>query len=115
MGTVTHCKCDTDLCTSASDNRPTLYVRRPGNDVEEIHNFTDDDAFLSEMSTFIDTASKGSSEIPVLSSFADGACGIFILPLGPCPADTIPCSAVRTYELTWAIRWASEKTSRSRT
>ncbi|AAW46906.1 hypothetical protein CNBM2420 [Cryptococcus deneoformans B-3501A] len=75
-------------------NRPTLYVRRPGNDVEEIHNFTDDDAFLSEMSTFIDTSSKGSSEIPVLSSFAD---------------------AVRTYELTWAIRWASEKTSRSRT
>ncbi|OCF59345.1 NAD binding dehydrogenase [Kwoniella mangroviensis CBS 10435] len=70
-------------------NRPTLYVRRPGSDVEEVHHFNDDDPFLSEMSTFIDTAAKGTSDIPVLSSFAD---------------------AVRTYELTWAIRWASEKT-----
>ncbi|WWC65535.1 uncharacterized protein I303_108153 [Kwoniella dejecticola CBS 10117] len=70
-------------------NRPTLHVRRPGSDVEEVHNFNDDDPFLSEMSTFIDTAAKGTSDIPVLSSFAD---------------------AVRTYELTWAIRLASEKT-----
>ena len=39
-------------------NRPTLYVRRPGNDAEEIHTFHDDDAFFSEMATFIDMASK---------------------------------------------------------
>jgi hypothetical protein len=53
-------------------NRPTLYVRRPGNDAEEIHTFHDDDAFFSEMSTFIDMASKGTSDLPVLSSFEDG-------------------------------------------
>jgi len=53
-------------------NRPTLYVRRPGSDVEEVHTFHDDDAFFSEMATFIDTASKGTADLPVLSSFADG-------------------------------------------
>lgn len=55
-------------------NRPTLYVRRPGSDSEEVHTFHDDDAFFSEMATFIDTASKGSADLPVLSSFADGEC-----------------------------------------
>ncbi|WOO78419.1 putative protein UNK417 [Vanrija pseudolonga] len=74
-------------------NRPTLYVRRPGSDVEEVHKFHDDDPFLSEMATFIDLAGKGTSDIPVLSSYAD---------------------AVKTYEATWAIRWASEKTRRRR-
>ncbi|ORY27928.1 putative oxidoreductase C terminal-domain-containing protein [Naematelia encephala] len=75
-------------------NRPTLYVRRPGSDSEEVHAFHDDDPFLSEMSSFIDMATTGKAEVPILSSYAD---------------------AVRTYEMTWAIRWASEKTRRLRT
>ncbi|RSH82847.1 hypothetical protein EHS25_005837 [Saitozyma podzolica] len=74
-------------------NRPTLYVRRPGNDIEEVHAFHDDDPFLSEMATFIDTAATGKAKLPILSSYAD---------------------AVKTYEMTWAIRWASEKTRRAR-
>jgi hypothetical protein len=57
-----------------ADNRPTLYVRRPGNDSEEVHTFHDDDPFLSEMATFINLSSKGESELPVLSSYADGEC-----------------------------------------
>jgi hypothetical protein len=53
-------------------NRPTLYVRRPGSDVEEVHMFHNDDPFFSEMSTFIDTVEGQNPEIPVLSSYADG-------------------------------------------
>jgi hypothetical protein len=53
-------------------NRPTLYVRRPGSDVEEVHKFHNDDPFFSEMSTFIDTVEGQNAEIPVLSSYADG-------------------------------------------
>lgn len=33
---------------------PTLYVRRPGDDHEERHTYTDDDPFFSEVSSFID-------------------------------------------------------------
>lgn len=53
-------------------NRPTLYVRRPGSDVEEVHKFHNDDPFFSEMSTFIDAVEGQTVEIPVLSSYADG-------------------------------------------
>lgn len=34
--------------------QPVLYVRRPGNDTEEIHRFPDDDPFFSEVSVLID-------------------------------------------------------------
>jgi hypothetical protein len=61
-----------DRCPSTQDNRPTLYVRRPGNDIEEVHAFHDDDPFLSEMATFIDTAATGKAKLPILSSYADG-------------------------------------------
>jgi len=53
-------------------NRPTLYVRRPGSDVEEVHMFHNDDPFFSELATFIDTVEGQGAEIPVLSSYADG-------------------------------------------
>ena len=53
-------------------NRPTLYVRRPGSDSEEIHTFDNDDAFFAELSTFIDTATLGTADLPILSSFDDG-------------------------------------------
>jgi hypothetical protein len=67
-------------------------VRRPGSDREELHTFYDDDPFLSELATFIDAATLGEEQAgPILSSYAD---------------------AVKTYEMTWAIRWASERTRR---
>lgn len=72
-------------------NRPTVTVRRPGSDKEELHTFYNDDPFLSELSTFIDAATLGeqNSSLPILSSYAD---------------------AVHTYDMTWAIRRASERT-----
>jgi hypothetical protein len=60
-------------------NNPTLYVRRPGDDHEEVHKFTDDDPFYSEVSNFID-AIEGGPEPSILSSYED---------------------ATKTYELTW--------------
>ncbi|ORX39941.1 putative oxidoreductase C terminal-domain-containing protein [Kockovaella imperatae] len=65
---------------------PTLFVRRPGDDHEERHVYTDDDPFFSEVSSFID-AIEGGPDPHILSSFED---------------------ATKTYELTWAIRLASE-------
>lgn len=66
--------------------QPTLFVRRPGDDHEERHSFTDDDPFFSEVSAFID-AIEGGPDPHILSSFED---------------------ATKTYELTWAIRLAAE-------
>ncbi|WOO84424.1 putative protein [Vanrija pseudolonga] len=68
-------------------NNPTLLVRRPGDDHEEKHTFTDDDPFFSEISSFVD-AIEGGPDAHILSSFED---------------------ATKTYELTWAIRNAGEK------
>jgi len=67
-------------------NAPTLYVRRPGDDHEEKHVYTDDDPFFSEISSFIDCI-EGGPDPHIFSSFED---------------------ATKTYELTWAIRLASE-------
>lgn len=53
-------------------NYPTLHIRKPGNDAEEVHQFPDDDAFFTEMSTFIDTYEGVESSLPILSSYADG-------------------------------------------
>ncbi|BEJ11550.1 hypothetical protein CspHIS471_0200100 [Cutaneotrichosporon sp. HIS471] len=73
-------------------NRPTLSVRHPGSDREEVHTFYDDDPFLNELALFIDAAMRDKKKTsPILSSYAD---------------------AVKTYEMTWAIRLASEKTRR---
>lgn len=64
-----------------ADNRPTLYIRRPGSDAEEIHQFHDDDPFLTEMSNFTDALiteskldiGKPLSAAPqILSSYEDG-------------------------------------------
>lgn len=67
-------------------NSPTLFVRRPGDDHEERHSFTDDDPFFSEVSSFVD-AIEGGPDPHILSSFED---------------------ATKSYELTWAIRLAAE-------
>lgn len=34
--------------------QPTLYIRRPGSDLEEMHRFPDDDPFFSEVSVLVD-------------------------------------------------------------
>ena len=51
-------------------NSPTLYVRRPGDDHEERHVYTDDDPFFSEVSSFIDCI-EGGPDPHILSSFED--------------------------------------------
>ncbi|KAK0450805.1 putative oxidoreductase C terminal-domain-containing protein [Armillaria borealis] len=71
--------------------QPVLYVRKPGDDHEQTINFPDDDPFFSEVSNLIDIIEdieEDPDAAQILSSYDD---------------------AVRTYELTWAIRRASEK------
>jgi len=69
-------------------NAPTLYVRydtysllnlyladftgyrRPGDDHEERHVYTDDDPFFSEVSSFVDCI-EGGPDAHILSSFED--------------------------------------------
>ncbi|PPQ78079.1 hypothetical protein CVT25_015613 [Psilocybe cyanescens] len=72
---------------------PVLYIRKPGDDNETIMRFADDDPFFSEISNFIDTVEdieEDSEAAQILSSYED---------------------AVRTYEFTWAIRKAAEKSA----
>jgi len=70
-------------------NAPQLRIRRPGDDHEEVHHFPSDDPFFSEVSNLIDVVEDGPNgdRNRILSSYED---------------------AVKTYELTWAIRAASE-------
>jgi predicted dehydrogenase len=76
--------------------QPVLYVRRPGDDQEHTYRFPDDDPFFSEVSNLIDVI-EDIEEDPeaalILSSFED---------------------ACKTYELTWAIREASELSRRKK-
>ncbi|KIK59734.1 hypothetical protein GYMLUDRAFT_44169 [Collybiopsis luxurians FD-317 M1] len=71
--------------------QPVLYVRKPGDDHEQTFRFNKDDPFFSEVSNLIDII-EDIEEDPdaacILSSYED---------------------AVRTYQLTWAIRLASER------
>lgn len=71
-------------------NNPTLFVRRPGDDGEEMYRYTDDDPFFSEVSAMVDCIDHGTSAAPILSSYEDAA---------------------HTYALTWAIRRATEKSA----
>ncbi|KAI5123351.1 hypothetical protein M0805_001772 [Coniferiporia weirii] len=72
--------------------QPVLYIRRPGDDYEETHRFPDDDPFFSEVSNWIDVIEDIEETDPegglILSSYED---------------------ACKTYEFTWAIRRASER------
>ncbi|GJE86922.1 Gfo/Idh/MocA family oxidoreductase [Phanerochaete sordida] len=75
---------------------PILYVRRPGSDHEETHQFSEDDPFFSEVSVLIDNIEdieEDPETAQILSSFED---------------------AVKTYELTWAIREAAERSRAAR-
>jgi len=74
--------------------QPILYIRRPGSDHEETHNFPDDDPLFSEVSNLIDIIEdieEDSEESQVLSSYED---------------------ACKSYQLTWAIREASERSKK---
>lgn len=76
-------------------NDPHLYVRGPGSNAETVHHFQGDDMFFSEISNFGDLIESdsphkdelGDLNTAILSSYED---------------------AVRSYELTWAIRNSSE-------
>ncbi|GLB35013.1 putative oxidoreductase C terminal [Lyophyllum shimeji] len=71
--------------------QPTLYVRKPGDEMEHAIRFPDDDPFFSEISNWIDIIEdieEDPEAAQILSSYED---------------------AVKTYELTWAIREASER------
>ncbi|KAI0064663.1 hypothetical protein BV25DRAFT_276647 [Artomyces pyxidatus] len=71
--------------------QPILYIRRPGSDLDEQHRFPDDDPFFSEISNLIDVIEdieEDPESATILSSFDD---------------------ACKTYQLTWAIRTASEQ------
>ncbi|RDX50191.1 hypothetical protein OH76DRAFT_1402655 [Lentinus brumalis] len=69
---------------------PKLYIRRPGTAELETHIFTDDDPFHTELATFIDVVDGRRPSGDIMSSYAD---------------------AIRTYELTWAIRRAGERSA----
>ena len=68
-------------------NAPTLYVRHPGDDHEEVYKYADDDPFFSEVSSMIDAVEDPSKSDEILCSFDDAA---------------------HTYAFTWAIRRACE-------
>ncbi|KAF9030772.1 putative oxidoreductase C terminal-domain-containing protein [Panaeolus papilionaceus] len=70
--------------------QPVLYIRKPGDDNETTMRFADDDPFFSEISNWIDVIEDVDEEAGsrILCTYED---------------------AVMTYELTWAIRKASEK------
>ena len=68
-------------------NAPVLYVRRPGDDREEVYKYDDDDPFFSEVAGMIDAVEDPSQRHRILTSYDDAA---------------------RTYAFTWAIRRASE-------
>lgn len=72
-------------------NAPVLYLRRPGDDHEEVIRYNQDDPFFSEVSNLIDNIEKGPGSAPILSSYED---------------------ATKTYALTWRIREASEKSAK---
>ncbi|EIW51521.1 uncharacterized protein TRAVEDRAFT_176340 [Trametes versicolor FP-101664 SS1] len=71
---------------------PKLCIRRPGAAEEEVHVFKEDDPFRTELETFVDVVEERGSRDRVLSSYED---------------------AIKTYELTWAIRRASETAAAS--
>jgi predicted dehydrogenase len=110
VGTFTHCvalqghnySCELEVYADGYSMKlvnpyvqPVLYIRRPGSDLEETHRFPDDDPFFSEVSVLIDNIEdieEDPETATILSSFED---------------------ACKTYELTWAIRQASERNRKS--
>lgn len=73
-------------------NDPALYVRSPGSDKEQVYRYDGDDPFFTEVSVLIDNIERPNAA-PILSTFEDAA---------------------KTYEFTWAIRAASERSTAQR-
>lgn len=93
--------------------QPVLHIRRPGSDLEETYRFPDDDPFFSEISVFIDNVEdiEEDPETATMLSSYEGAIALLVPPwMSPKP---LPADACKTYELTWAIRLASEKSKRT--
>ncbi|KAF8595731.1 hypothetical protein BDV93DRAFT_573854 [Ceratobasidium sp. AG-I] len=67
---------------------PTLHIRQPGQDYEEVTKYENDDPFYSEVSSVIDVVEGKADPSAILSSYQD---------------------ACQTYELTRAIREVSER------
>ncbi|PWN95934.1 hypothetical protein FA09DRAFT_322087 [Tilletiopsis washingtonensis] len=89
-------------------NAPVLYLRRPGDDHEEVVRYQSDDPFFSEVANLIDNIEKGEGSAPILRWVLRSS-------LIPRLADTARSSyedAVKSYALTWAIRDASEKSAK---
>ncbi|KAI9013333.1 putative oxidoreductase C terminal-domain-containing protein [Gaertneriomyces semiglobifer] len=76
---------------SPYDN-PRVYVRSPASDAEVLYTFPEDDPYLTQMECLVDAVRSCNPEAVL------------------CPWD----DAARTYELTWAIRYASEKWGKER-
>ncbi|TPX68555.1 hypothetical protein SpCBS45565_g03101 [Spizellomyces sp. 'palustris'] len=83
-------------------NEPKLYVRSPLDDAEQLYTFPEDDPYLSQMAVLVDAVKLGMQQDigegtgrtgGILSSWED---------------------ASKTYELTWAIRYAAEAQLRKR-
>ncbi|OCF36826.1 hypothetical protein I316_01422 [Kwoniella heveanensis BCC8398] len=72
---------------------PTLYVRQPGSKTEVKTVFTDDDCYLSEVEAIINVVDGKADRSVILSPYED---------------------AIQTYELTWAIRRAGERSYAAR-
>lgn len=89
--------------------QPVLHIRKPGDDIEQTITFPDDDPFFSEVSNLIDIIEdieEDPEAAQILSSY-DGL-ELFIS-FVMCPLNLPSIDALRTYELTWAIREASER------
>lgn len=75
---------------------PVLYVRRPGSDHEETHQFSEDDPFFSEVSVLIDNIEdieEDPETAQILSSFEGMSCAsntifLTLLPLQMRPRPT---------------------------
>ena len=90
--------------------QPVLYIRKPGDDNETTVRFADDDPFFSEVSNLIDIIEdiEEDPEAAQILSTYDGE--KFLLLIHSKVDCLMGCSdAVRTYEFTWAIRKASER------
>lgn len=94
-----------------------LHVRHPGSDDVEEYEFLDDEPFLTEISEFVNVIEHGKPVENLLSTF-EGTYDdvISVLRVVMTPILLFPMSdACKTYELTWAIRKASEETWAKRT
>lgn len=87
--------------------QPVLYIREPGDDNERTVRFPDDDPFFSEVSNLIDII-EDIEEDPEAAQILSTYEGMLYSGRNFTDIHRFP-DAVKTYELTWAIRLASER------